>query len=116
MLGQLLSFDKMITPTIIKIIFWLGIVQSVGLGLITAISAFGAAAAASSEHSPLSVVFAMLGLFGGFLVFALSALITRVYCELLILAFRIYETLVQIRDRNAGPLPNAVGYQPPSMA
>jgi hypothetical protein len=116
MLGQMLNFDKMITPTIIKIIFWIGILQAFGLGLATIISGFGAAAAASSEHSPMGVLFGLLGLIGGVIVFALSVLLTRVFCELMILSFRIYETLVQIRDRATAQGQSVAGYYPPQAA
>ena len=33
------------------------------------------------------------------MVFVLSVLLTRIFCELMIVSFRIYETLIQIRDR-----------------
>jgi hypothetical protein len=114
MLGQLLNFDKMITPTIIKIIFWVGVLQAFGLGLATIIVGFGAAADAMREHSASGGLLALLGLIGGFIVFAVSILLTRVYCELMILAFRMYETLVQIRDRGTAQ-PVGGYYQQPGM-
>ena len=99
MANSLTSFDKMITPTIIQIIFWIGILQALGLALVVIISGFGAAAAAANEHSALGTLFIPLGLIGGLVVFVLSVLLTRIFCELMIVSFRIYETLIQIRDR-----------------
>ena len=112
-MGGFLSFDKMITPTLIKIVCWIGLIQAAGLGLVVLISGFTAAAAATSEHSPLGGLYGIFGLVGGVLVFVISVFLTRIFCELMILSFRIYETLVQIRDRNAGPAQASAGYYQP---
>jgi hypothetical protein len=116
MLTQFLNFDKMITPVLIKIIFWIGILQAFGLGLFVMIAGFGAAAA--GDHSGLSGLFIPLGLIGGLLVFAFSIFLTRIFCELMILSFQIHGALIQIRDRTA-PLPSPsapAGYYPATAA
>jgi hypothetical protein len=43
----------------------------------------------------------LAGFFGGLLVMVLGTVIWRVYCELLILFFRMNETLTEIRDNLA---------------
>jgi len=83
--SEFISFRKFITPTIIQIIFWIGVVGSVLAGLfsiVSGLSAFGGGAAVLT----------------GLLMIVVGPVAVRVYCELIILAFRSYETLVQIRD------------------
>ena len=95
----------MITPVIIQILFWIGVAVSVmsGIGLMIA------GAAASAEAGRYGGGGA--GLPGGLLVFAgllqivLGPIFVRIYCELLMLFFRIYETLTELRDDGRGNVP-----------
>lgn len=90
-----LSFERMITPIIIKILFWIGLIGSAIGGLVVF---FSAVIAGISDGGFGSIVGGFLiGLIGGILTFALGALATRIYSELLILAFRINETLTDIK-------------------
>ncbi len=82
-----ISFDRMITPTIIKILFWIGVVGSIISGLGMIISGF------SSYYGSGAQVFM------GFMVIVVGPLITRVYCELLIVFFKMQESLVEIRNQ-----------------
>jgi hypothetical protein len=82
----------MITPIIIQVLFWIGTVLCVILG-IKAIdegtsSRFGGG---GGEEVLAGVLFLILG-----------PLIVRIYCELLILFFRMNETLTEIK-RNTDP-------------
>ncbi len=74
---EFLSFRKMVTPILIQVFFWIGVVGTVvgGLGLI--IGGQG---------------------FGGLLLLLLGPLFVRVYCEILILFFRMNETLTEIKN------------------
>ncbi|HSG25914.1 MAG TPA: DUF4282 domain-containing protein [Anaerolineales bacterium] len=87
-----LNFERMITPVIITILFWIGLI-------IVAISAlvvfFGGIIGGLNGDGFGSV---LGGLFGGPLVFILGGLMVRIYSELLILAFRINETLTDIKN------------------
>ena len=87
-----LSFERMITPVIITILFWIGLI-------IVAISAlvvfFGGIIGGLKGDGFGSV---LGGLFGGPLVFILGGLMVRIYSELLILAFRINDTLTDIKN------------------
>jgi len=81
----------MVTPMIIKVLYWIGMITSIigGLviffgGIITGISI--------SEFGTIVRAF-----FGGPLAIILGILIIRIYCELLILFFRITETLTDIK-------------------
>jgi hypothetical protein len=74
---EFLAFRKMITPMIIQIIFWVGVVACV-------ITGFGAMGQS---------------FFAGLMILLIGPLVVRIYCELLILLFRIHDTLTEIRDR-----------------
>ena len=81
---DLLGFDKMVTPIIIRILYFLGLL---GVLAATVISLF--------QGRILAAI--------GILVF--GAIMVRVYSELLILLFRIHDNLVsinqQMKDRNS---------------
>lgn len=75
-----LSFRKMITPAFIQIIFWIGVAAIVIGGL-----------------------FAMdQSIFGGLLGMLVGLLIWRIYCELMLILFKIHERLGEISDKTAG--------------
>jgi hypothetical protein len=84
-LKEFLQFDRMITGSIIKYVYWVLAGLTVISGLIAMLVAL------------FSVD--VLGLFSGLLVAVLGPFLIRIYCELLIVMFKIYETLVEIRDR-----------------
>ena len=77
--GDFLRSRLMITPILIQVIFWIG----VGLCVIG-----GLVAIARGEVS-------------GVVVLLLGPLVVRIYCELLIVIFKILEALTAIR-RNTG--------------
>ena len=81
---EFLTFRRMITPVIIQILFWIGAVMSVIMGLI---NMFGGG------------VRTLMGL----LMIVLGPIAVRVYCELLILMFRMNETLTDIRKNTEKP-------------
>ncbi|MDY0022690.1 DUF4282 domain-containing protein [Arenimonas caeni] len=84
-------FDSMITPKVITFVYWL-LLAAVALGgLMGVFSAFGTmkysvwAGLGSLVLVPVGVILGVIG--------------ARIYCELMIVLFRVYETLVQIRDK-----------------
>jgi len=80
-----LAFRRMVTPVIIQVIFWIGVVVCVLTGLTQLAMAlnFG------------SIVGFLMAL--GTLI--IGPIMVRVYCELLILLFRIYDTLQEIKNQ-----------------
>jgi len=80
-----LSFEAMVTPKVIKILFVLLCVVQVIPVLFGVVSAFAA--------SPVAGVLALL--FSP-VIYLIAVLFARIYLELIIVVFRIYETL---RDR-----------------
>ena len=88
------AFRTMVTPVIIQIIFWIGATLCLIVGAIMAI--YGA------NHFPGGQGHY---LWKGVLLFVLGPLGVRVYCEILIIFFRINETLTEIK--------HAMGQRPP---
>lgn len=81
------SFDKMITPTIIKILFSIGVFFSIIIGIGTIISGI------NSYYGGGGLVFL------GILALIFLPIFTKVYCELMIIFFKIYEKLDEIEKK-----------------
>jgi len=88
-----LNFDKMITPVIIKILFYVGIAIAIIGGVMVF---FGGIITAFQQNSFGA---ALGGIIGGPVVAFLGVLLARVYAELLIVVFQIHEDLVAIRHK-----------------
>jgi hypothetical protein len=82
-----LKFKKMLTPIIIQIIFWIGVVGSIIFGLITMVQG-----AASSFGGGAMV-------FSGLIMIFFGPILTRIYCELLIVIFSINDSLTEIKNQ-----------------
>ena len=70
-----IKFRKMITPAIIQVLFWIGVVGSVIAALVTMATSFGRYGDGFG------------GFLGGLLMLVIGPVIVRIYCELLILLF-----------------------------
>lgn len=82
-----LAFRRMITPLIIQIIFWIGI----GICEIAGIA---------------GIINGVLKRYGGgrlvlysILLLVLGPIVVRIYCEMLIIFFRMNETLTDIKNK-----------------
>ncbi len=91
-MGDFLAFRKMITPLIIQVLFWIGVAVCIIVGLV------GLAG----------------GQFGGIVVILLGPVMVRIYCELLIVVFKIHQSLEQIRKNTSGPAAAPVPVAPPA--
>jgi uncharacterized membrane protein len=80
------SFRTMVTPVIIQILFWIGTLICVIAGIIMVI--YGATHFQTGQSHYL---------WKGVFLFLLGPLGVRVYCEILIIFFRINETLTEIK-------------------
>ncbi len=93
-MNDFFSFRTMITPYIIQIIFWIGVAFCIifGVGGILLGSRFG-------NGGPVY----------GLLILIFGPVVVRIYCEILIIFFRINETLTEIKhtldERRAAPPP-----------
>ncbi len=81
-----LKFRKMITPVIIQILFWVGVAGTVIAALVVMATSF-------SRYGGGAGTF-----LGGLVLLVVGPVMVRVYTELLILFFRMNETLTEIRD------------------
>ncbi len=84
-MNEFLTFRRMVTPLIIQAVFWIGAAVCVIGGII------GVVSGASSTFGGGSQVLT------GLLLLFLGPLAVRIYCELLILLFRMNETLADIK-------------------
>ena len=75
------AFRTMVTPVIIQVLFWIGVVVTLVAGAVMIV--YGA------THTEGQY------LWKGILLFLLGPLAVRVYCEILIIFFRINETLTK---------------------
>ena len=74
-MNDFLAFRKMFTPVIIQALFWIGL-------LVIAVAAF------SGNDVPMALVTIVIG-----------AIMWRVYCEILIVIFRILDVLTDIKNK-----------------
>jgi hypothetical protein len=83
--GEFLAFRRMVTPVVIQVIFWLGVAICVltGLGQLF----FGLR------------FMSIITIFSALFTIVVGPLLVRVWCELIILLFRIYDTLQEIKEQ-----------------
>ncbi len=79
-----LAFRTMLTPVIIQVIFWLGAAICVIVGMVLILSGVGQYGGGPNVLK-------------GFLLVFLGPVGVRIYCEILIIFFRINETLTEIK-------------------
>lgn len=89
------SFEKMIAPSLIRILYWVGIVI-IAVGVLAQI--FGGVGMMGHGFGGSGFGQILMSLVGG--VFAV--LVWRVTCELWIVLFGIFDRLGEIRDANRG--------------
>jgi hypothetical protein len=87
---EFLFFRRMIAPIVIQIIFWVGAVLMFFGGLILA----GMSLIKIGDFGAVAILGAIYGL--AYMLF--GPIVLRVYCEILIVFFRMYETMREVRD------------------
>jgi len=75
---DVLFFDKMLTPTVIAVVYWLALIGVVVGGIVVMISQ---------------------SFFGGLLTIVFGALFARIWCELVIVLFKVNDALQEIRRK-----------------
>jgi len=88
-MNDFLAFRKMITPTVIQVLFWIGAVLSVIMALFMLIGG----AVKGEVGTAIS----------GLLCIVLGPIMVRIYCELIIVTFRILDMLVDIKKNTERP-------------
>ena len=79
---DLLFFEKMITPKIINVVYWLMLAGTVITGLGAMFSHYGG------------------GFLAGVFILISGAIGARIFCELLIVLFKINENMQKIADKS----------------
>jgi len=82
---KLLNFDVMIAPLVLKILFWVGSIASVVIGLLMIVQGF------TAYYGGGDLIFT------GLLTIILGPIMIRVYCELLIIMFKMFDTMKGIQ-------------------
>jgi hypothetical protein len=90
------AFRKMITPVIIQAIFWIGSLISIILGIIMIANAH--TASVYNIYGSTSSSWNMARVWYGIFLIILGPFFIRIWCEMLILFFRINETLTEIKN------------------
>jgi len=88
---DLFQWERFITPSIIKVFYWLAVVLSVLFGLSGIFSGL-----LMMVHNPVSGLLMMVGSVVGVLI---GVLVARIAAEFVLITFRINEHLGAIRNR-----------------
>jgi predicted Zn finger-like uncharacterized protein len=90
--ADFLTFRLFITPMVIQVLFWLGVLGCLIWGMI---ALYGAV-----RMLEFSFAAALIPLTGAMLILFIGPIMVRVQCELTMVFFRMYDTLREIRDIN----------------
>jgi len=90
-IGDLFQWERFITPSIIKLFYWLGVIIVILPGLSGLVSALG-----MMTFNPIAGAFTAVASFVGMLV---GILLARIAAEFVLMVFRINEHLSAIRNR-----------------
>ena len=77
-MGDFLRFETMITPIVIQVVFWLAVIIAIVAGIV------------QISHGGAAII-------TGLLTLVLGPLVARIYCEIVILFFRINDHLRAIQ-------------------
>ena len=90
-IGDLFQWDRFVTPTVIKVFYWLAVVICILLGIAGAVSSLDTMA-----FNPfLGMIFLISSVLGTFM----GVIVARIGAEFVIIVFRINEDLGAMRNR-----------------
>jgi hypothetical protein len=93
-LGDLFQWERFVTPTVIKVFYWLAVVISLLLGIVGVVTSVDTMA-----FNPfVGMIFLIASLLGTFM----CIIISRIIAESVLIVFRINEHLGAIRNQGAG--------------
>jgi hypothetical protein len=93
-LGDLFQWERFVTPTVIKVFYWLAVVISVLLGFAGAISSL-----TTMAYNPfVGMVFLIVSVLGA----VMGVILARIVAEFVLIVFRINEHLGAIRNQGTG--------------
>jgi hypothetical protein len=93
-IGELFQWERFVTPTVIKVFYWLAVVISLLLGIVGVVTSLGTMA-----FNPfVGMIFLIASLLGTFM----GIIVSRIIAESVLIVFRINEHLGAIRNQAAG--------------
>jgi hypothetical protein len=93
-IDDLFQWERFVTPTVIKIFYWLAVVISVLLGVAGAVSSL-----ATMAYNPF---IGMISLIASLLAACMGVILARIMAEFVLIVFRINEHLGAIRNQGSG--------------
>ncbi len=88
---DLFQWERFITPSIIKVFYWLAVIMAVLAGIQAVLGGLGL-----MFSSPITGLFAMIG---GILIALVGVIFARIGAEFILIVFRINEHLGAIRSQ-----------------
>jgi hypothetical protein len=93
-LGDLFQWERFVTPTVIKVFYWLAVVISILLGFAGAISSL-----TTMAFNPfVGMIFLIVSVLGAIM----GVVMARIIAEFVLIVFRINEHLGAIRNQGSG--------------
>ena len=93
-IGELFQWERFVTPTVIKVFYWLAVVTSLLLGIVGVVTSIDTMA-----FNPfVGMIFLIASLLGTFM----CIIISRIIAESVLIVFRINEHLGAIRNQGSG--------------
>jgi hypothetical protein len=93
-ISELFQWERFVTPTVIKVFYWLAVVISVLLGVAGAVSAL-----TTMAYNPfVGMIFLIASLLGA----CMGVIASRIVAEFVLIVFRINEHLGAIRNQGTG--------------
>ena len=90
-LGDLFQWERFVTPTVIKVFYWLAVLVSILLGLAGVVSSL-----TTMAYNPfVGLIFLIVSVLGT----ALGIVMSRIAAEFVLIVFRINEHLGAIRNQ-----------------
>src|SRR5271166_1308639 len=90
-LGDLFQWERFVTPTVIKVFYWLAVVISILLGFAGAVSSL-----TTMAYNPfVGMIFLIASVLGA----AMGIVVSRIAAEFVLIVFRINEHLGAIRNQ-----------------
>ena len=102
-ISDLFQWERFVTPTVIKVFFWLAVIVFVLLGIAGAVSSLRTMA-----FNPfIGLIFLIVSLVGAFM----GVILARIVAESVLIVFRINEHLGAIRNQGAALRNQEPGYR-----
>jgi hypothetical protein len=93
-LGDLFQWERFVTPTVIKVFYWLAVLLSILLGFAGVVNAL-----TTMAFNPfVGIIFLIASVLGAFM----GVIVARIIAEFVLIVFRINEHLGAIRNQGNG--------------